>query len=55
MELSKQEKIRMLGEKETYKYSGVLNADNITQVKMKEFFLKKVSKKNQKATRSQNI
>ena len=36
MELSNQDKIRMLGEKETYKYLGILEADTIKQVKMKE-------------------
>ena len=29
IELSNQEKIRMLGEKETYKYLGILEADTI--------------------------
>ena len=36
MELPNQEKIRMLGEKETYKYLGILEADTIEQVEMKE-------------------
>ena len=39
IELLKQEKT--LGEKETYKYLGILEADTIKQVKMKEIFLKK--------------
>ena len=34
MELPNQEKIRTLGEKETYKYSGILEADTIKQVEM---------------------
>ena len=33
-ELSNQEKIRILGEKETYKYLGILEADTITQVEV---------------------
>ena len=32
MELPSQDKIRMLGEKETYKYLGILEADIIKQV-----------------------
>ena len=35
-EQQNQEKIRTLGEKETYKYLGILEADTIKQVKMKE-------------------
>ena len=36
MELSNQDKIRTLGEKETYKYLCILEADTIKQVEMKE-------------------
>ena len=36
MELPNQVKIRTLGEKETYKYLGILDADTIKQVEMKE-------------------
>ena len=36
MELPNQDKIRTLGEKETYKYLGILKADTIKQVDMKE-------------------
>ena len=36
MELPNQDKIRTLGEKETYKYLGNLEADTIKQVEMKE-------------------
>ena len=35
MELPSQDKIRTLREKETYKYSGILEADTIKQVEMK--------------------
>ena len=36
MELPNQDKIRTLGEKETYKYLGILEADTTKQVDMKE-------------------
>ena len=36
MELSNQDKIKMLGENETYKYLGILEADTIKQVEMKD-------------------
>ena len=36
MELPNQNKIRTFGEKETYKYLGILEADTIKQVEMKE-------------------
>ena len=36
MEQLNQDKIRTLGEKETYKYLGILEADTIKQVEMKE-------------------
>ena len=36
MEQPNQDKIRMLGEKETYKYLGISEADTIKQVEMKE-------------------
>ena len=35
-ELLNKEKIKMLGEKETYKYLGILEADTIKQVEMKD-------------------
>ena len=35
IELPNQDKIRTLGEKETYNYLGILEADTIKQVKMK--------------------
>ena len=40
-------KIRMFGEKETYKYLGILEADTIKQVEMKE----KIKKKDLRRTR----
>ena len=36
MEHRNQEKIRMLGENETYKYLGILEADTIKQVEIKD-------------------
>ena len=36
MELPRQDKIRTLGDKETYKYLGILEADTIKQVEMKD-------------------
>ena len=42
MELLNQEKIKTFGEKETYKYVGILEANTIKEVEMKE----KKSKKN---------
>ena len=35
MKLPNQDKIRTLGEKKTYKYLGILEADTIKQVEMK--------------------
>ena len=40
MELPNQEKIRTLGEKETYKYLGTLEADTIKKVEMKQKIIK---------------
>ena len=36
-ELPNQDKIRTLGEKVTYKYTGILKADAIRQMKIKEY------------------
>ena len=48
MELSNQDKIRTLGEKETYKYSGILEADTIKQVEMKEKIKKEYFRRTRK-------
>ena len=45
-ELLNQEKTRTLGEKETYKYLGILEVDTIKQVVMKEINFKSVSQQN---------
>ncbi len=41
IEILNQEKIRTLGEKETYKYLGILEAHTVKQVEMKEKMKKK--------------
>ena len=41
MELPNQDKIRTLGEKETYKYLGILEDDTIKQAEMKDKIQKK--------------
>ena len=43
MELKNQDKIRTLAENETYKYLGILEADTIKQVEMKEKNKKNIS------------
>ena len=43
IEIQNQEKIRLLGEKETYKYLGILEADAIKQAEMKIFLKKTIS------------
>ena len=48
MELPNQDKIRTLGEKETYKYLGILEADAIKQMKMKEKTKKEYLKRTRK-------
>ena len=48
MELPNQDKIRTLGEKETYKYLGILEADTIKQVEMKEKIKKEYLRRTRK-------
>ena len=48
MELPSQDKIRTLGEKETYKYLGILEADTIKQVEMKEKIKKEYLRRTRK-------
>ena len=52
VELPNQVVIKMLGEKETYKYLGILEADTIKQVEIKE---KTKKEKNQKITRDKTL
>ena len=46
MELPNQDKIRKLGEKETYKYLGISEADTIKQLEMKDKIKKRISQEN---------
>ena len=48
MELPKQDKIKMLGEKETYEYLGILEADTIKQMEMKEKIKKEYLRRTRK-------
>ena len=48
MEIPNQDKIGTLGEKETYEYLGILEADTITQVEMKEKIKKKYFRRTRK-------
>ena len=48
MELPNQDKIRMLREKDTYKYLGILEADTIKQVEMKEKIKKEYLRRTRK-------
>ena len=48
IELPNQEKIRVLGEKETYKNLGILEVDTVKQVKMKEKIKKEYLRRTRK-------
>ena len=48
MELPNQDKIRTLGEKETYKYLGILDVDTIKLVEMKERIKKEYLRRTRK-------
>ena len=48
MELPNQDKIRTQGEKETYKYLGILEADTIKQVEMKDKIQKEYLRRTRK-------
>ena len=48
MELPNQDKIRALGENETYKYLGILEADTIKQVQMKDKIRKEYLRRTRK-------
>ena len=48
MELPNQDKIKTLGENETYKYLGILEADTIKQVEMKEKIQKEYLRRTRK-------
>ena len=53
IELPNQERIRMIGEKETYKYLGILEVNSIKQMGMKEKRKKGVSQMNEKTSGNQ--
>ena len=48
MELPNQDKIRTLDENETYKYLGILEADTIAQVEMKDKIQKEFLRRTRK-------
>ena len=48
IELPNQDKIRMLGENETYKYLGILEADTIKQVEIKDKIQKEYLRRTRK-------
>ena len=48
MQRPNQDKIRTLGEKEIYKYLGMLEADNIEEVEMKDKILKEYLRRTRK-------
>ena len=48
MELPNQDKIRTLGEKETYKYLGILEPETVKQVEMKEKIKKEYLRRSRK-------
>ena len=45
----------MFEEKKTNKYLGILEADTLKQLEMKEKILKRLSQENEKATRDKTI
>ena len=55
MELPKQDKIRTLGEKETYKYLGILEADTIKQVEMKDKIQKEYLRRTRKLLETKSL
>ena len=55
MELLNQDKIRMLGEKETYKYLSILEADTIKQVEMKEKVKKEYFRRTRKLLKNKTM
>ena len=54
MELPNQDKIRTVADKETYKHLGILEADTIKQVEMKDK-IQKILQENKKATRDKTL
>ena len=50
--ITKLEKIRIFGEKETYKFLGILEADASKQLEMNEKILKSVSQDNEETVQN---
>ena len=55
IELSNHDRIRTLEENETYKYLGILEADTIKQVKMKDTIRKEYLRITEKTTRDKTL
>ena len=55
MELSNQDKIWTLGENETYKYLGILEADTIKQVEMKDKIQKEYLRRTRNYLRQNSV
>ena len=55
VDLSNQRKLRTLGEKETYKYLGILKAVNIKQVEIKEKIKKEYLRRTRNYSRQNSI
>ena len=55
MEQPNHDRIRTLEENETYKYLGILEADTIKQVLMKDLIRKRISQENAKTTRNKTL
>ena len=53
--INKSRKIRKFGEKETFKYIGILESNTIKQVKMKEKFKKGISEERKKHSKPNYI
>ena len=55
MELPNHDRIRTLEEKETYKYLGILEADTIKQVQLKDTIRKRISQEISKTTQEKTL
>ena len=55
LELPNQDKVRTLAENETYKYLGILEADTIKQVEMKDKIQKNISGELENYTRQNSL
>ena len=54
MELPNQDKIRTFAENETYKYLGILGADTVKQVEMKDKIQKEYLRRTRKLLKTKN-